>query len=57
MEFTVAPGDQLIVWWPNGAGYDLFEIKHGLNATEFVLVGEFAVTGTGKYVKINGKKT
>lgn len=52
MDFTVTEGDRLLVWWPNGAGYDLYEIKHGVSDTIFKLIGQFEVTASGNYVKV-----
>jgi hypothetical protein len=55
MDHIVVDGDQLIVWWPNGHGYDLFTVVQAVDHVDFQLSGKFEVTNTGQYVKVEGE--
>lgn len=52
MELTVSEGDELIIWWPNGAGYDVYLVVQREHSADFVLQGKYEVESTGKYVKV-----
>lgn len=55
MDFTVTVGDQLILWWPNGHGFDVFEVRYPEAMegpqNQIVYKASFEVTDTGEYKK------
>ncbi len=51
MDHTIAIGDDLIIWWPNGAGYDLYRVAYSLTGTKFIHMGIYEVQPDGAYLK------
>jgi hypothetical protein len=43
MDHTVVSGDELIIWWPNGHGYDVYRVVQGLDRCEFIMVAEVEI--------------
>ena len=45
-------GDQLVFWWPNGHGYDVYTVGQDLERAKITKIAEYEIAADGIPVRV-----